>query len=241
MTFIQKFIILLTVALALLLYFAPKAASERKLEEKADTDFTTQFEEAKKNLTPEQQTIFDRLDLSLKKAQSTDNEEAWMASATDFLKGARFVPNEKKAILYQGAIKGFEKALFFDANNLSAKTNLGVSIVESSSLLGTQPMKGITLLREVVQKDSNNIEANLQLGLFSVTSRQFDKAIERFQRILRIDSTHIDMYVYLGDTYLTMGEKNMAVKSYENYKVRVKDTLIVRNIDEYIKKLKQQQ
>ena len=38
-----------------------------------------------------------------------------------------------------------------------------------------------------------------------------------------------------------MGEKQKAIESYENYKVRVKDTLIVKNIDEYIKKLKQQQ
>jgi lipopolysaccharide biosynthesis regulator YciM len=106
-------------------------------------------------------------------------------------------------------------------------------------MLGTQPMTGITLIREVVASDSANIEANLQLGLFSVTSRQFDKAIERFQKILRIDSTHIDMYVYLGDTYLTMGEKQKAIESYENYKIRVKDPLIVKDIDEYIKKLKQ--
>ena len=143
-------------------------------------------------------------------------------------------------VLYKGAINGFEKALGFNPDNLLAKINLGTSIVKSSALLGNQPMKGITLLREVIQKDSNNIEANLQLGLFSVSSQQFDKAIERFQRILRIDSTHIDMYVYLGDTYLTMGEKQKAIESYENYKIRVKDTLIIKDIDEYIKKLKNQ-
>ena len=108
-------------------------------------------------------------------------------------------------------------------------------------MTGIQPMKGITLLREVIQKDSNNIDANLQLGLFSVTSQQFSKAIERFNRILRIDSTHIDMYVYLGDTYIQMGEKQKAIESFENYKTRVKDTLIIKDIGEYIKKLKQQQ
>jgi tetratricopeptide (TPR) repeat protein len=240
MTSRQKIIILLAVVLAVLLYSAPKIASEKKLEAKEDSNFASQFEEAKKNLTPEQKTIFDRLERSLKKAQTVDNEEVWISSANDFLKGARFLQNEKKAVLYKGAIKGFEKVLVFNPNNLKAKTGLGSSIVESSSLLGNQPMKGITLLREVIQKDSNNIEANLQLGLFSVTSRQFDKAIERFQRILRIDSTHIDMYVYLGDTYLTMEEKQNAIENYEKYKARVKDTLIAKNIDGFIKKLKNQ-
>jgi tetratricopeptide (TPR) repeat protein len=240
MTSRQKLIILLAVFLAVLLYFAPKIASEKKVEAKEDADFASQFEAVKKNLSPKHKTIFDKLEMGLKKAQTVDNEEIWITSANDFLKGARLVPNEKKAVLYQGAIKGFEKVLVFNPNNLKAKTSLGASIVESSSLLGNQPMKGITLLREVIQKDSNNIEATLQLGLFSVTSRQFDKAVERFQRILRIDSTHIDMYVYLGDTYLTMGEKQKAIENYEKYKVRVKDTLIVKDIDEYIKKLKNQ-
>jgi len=240
MTSRQKIIILLVVVLAALLYFAPKMPSEQKQEDKEDFDFIASFEEAQKSLSSDQKNIFDRAEQSLKKAQADDNEQSWLASANDFLKGARLIQGDKKAVLYKGAINGFEKTLEFNSDNLSAKTNLGTAIVESSSLLGNQPMKGITLLREVIQKDSNNIEANLQLGVFSVTSQQFDKAIERFQRILRIDSTHIDMYVYLGDTYLTMGEKQKAIASYENYKTRAKDTLIIKDIDEYIKKLKNQ-
>lgn len=240
MTSKQTLIILLAVVLAVLLYFAPKIASEKTTEPVVDADFATQFEEAKKKLTPEQSKIFERLEEKLQKAEKNNNEESWSASANEFLKAARYFQDDNKAMLYKAAISGFEKVLALNPKNLSAKTSLGTSIVESSSILGNQPMKGITLIREVISEDSLNIEANLQLGLFSVTSRQFDKAIERFQRILRTDSTHIDMYVYLGDTYLTMGEKQKAIDSYENYKVRVNDTLITKDIDEYIKKLKQQ-
>ena len=242
MTLRQKLIILLGLALAVLLYFAPNLSTEKKSEgdSKVNADFVSAFEEAKKSLSPEQKTIFDRVEKSLKKAEADNNEQSWMSSGEDFLKGARLIQGDKKAVLYKGAMDGFEKALVLNPENLSAKTNLGTAIVESSSMTGTQPMKGITLLREVIQKDSNNIDANLQLGLFSVTSQQFDKAIERFKRILRIDSTHIDMYVYLGDTYMQMVEKQKAIENYENYKTRVKDTLIIKDIDQYIKKLKQQ-
>jgi len=239
MTSKQKLIILLAVVLAVLLYFAPKKPLETKQNEKENSDFANSFEEALKNIPAEQKDIFSRLEIGLKKAETDNNEISWLASATDFLKGARLMQGDTKKVLYKGAINGFEKALELNPDNLSAKINLGTAIVESSSLLASQPMKGISLLREVLQKDSNNIEATLQLGLFSVTSQQFDKAIERFQRILRIDSMRIDMYVYLGDTYLTMGEKQKAIESYENYKTRVKDTLIIKDIDEYIKKLKQ--
>lgn len=172
-------------------------------------------------------------------AEIENTEQAWLNAGDAFMKAGKISNDANKANMYKSAIKDFEKALAMNPANLSAKVKLGTCYVESASLLGNQPMTGISLLREVLQKDSTNIEANLQLGLFSVTSQQYDKAIARFQRILRIDSTHIDMYVYLGDTYLSMGKKQEAIKSYENYRERVKDTLIIRNIDDYIKKLKQ--
>lgn len=238
----QILVILLTVVLAVLIYLAPKHGSEKKAETGEEgRDFSVQFEEARKKASPEQAKIFTNLEAKLKQAEKDNSEQSWLASANEFLKAARYIQDASKAILYKGAISGFEKALAINADNLTAKIGLGSAIVEGSSLLGEQPMRGITLIREVLAKDSLNIEANLQLGLFSITSRQFDKAIERFQRILRIDSTHIDMYVYLGDTYLSMGNKEKAIESYENYKVKVKDTLISKDIDQYIKKLKQQQ
>lgn len=172
-------------------------------------------------------------------AEIDNTEQAWLNAGDAFMKAGKISNDANKTNMYKSAIKGYEKALAMNPTNLSAKVKLGTCYVESASLLGNQPMTGISLLREVLQKDSSNIEANLQLGLFSVTSQQYDKAIARFLRILRIDSTHIDMYVYLGDTYMSMGKKKEAIKSYENYKERVKDTLIIRNIDEYIKKLKQ--
>ena len=238
----QIVVILLAVIIAVLLYFSPKTGSGKKADEPAtDADFTAQFAEAKKKASTEQGKIFEKLEEKLQQAEKDNSGQSWEAAANEFLKAARYFQDESRAMLYKGAMSGFEKALALNPGNLSVKTSLGAAIVESSSLLGTQPMKGISLIREVIAKDSLNIEANLQLGLFSVTSRQFDKAIERFKRILRIDSTHIDMYVYLGDTYMTMGEKQKAIDSYENYKTRVKDTLIIKDIDEYIKKLKQQQ
>ncbi len=235
----QILVVLLVVLLAVLIYFAPKTGPAKEKDEPAtEGDFSEQFEGAKKNLSEEQKRIFDKLDDKLKAAEKDNSEKSWLASANEFLRAARYFQDANKGVLYKGAIRGYEKVLALNPNNLSAKTSLGSAMVEGASVLGTKPMDGITLIREVIAKDSANIEANLQLGLFSVTSRQFDKAIDRFQRILRIDSTHIDMYVYLGDTYMTMGEKQKAIESYENYKTRVKDTLIIKDIDEYIKKLK---
>ena len=57
----QKLVILLAVILAVSLYFAPKFASDKKLGEKEDADFTTQFAGAMKGLTADQKAVYDRL------------------------------------------------------------------------------------------------------------------------------------------------------------------------------------
>lgn len=240
----QKIIVVLIVVLAVLLYFAPKTPNEskEKIQEEVianNEDFAASFQEALKKATSEQKGLFNRIQEGLIKAQRENTEKSWMTSSDDFLRGARFIQDDNKATLYKGAINGYRKVLELNPNNLSAKTNLGTAMVESASLLGKQPMEGISLLREVIQKDSNNIEAILQLGLFSITSQQYSKAIERFNQILRIDSSKIYMYVYLGDTYIAMGDKLNAINNYEKYKSQVKDTLVKKDIEEYIKKLKQ--
>ena len=89
MTSRQKLIILLAVVLAVLFYFAPKIASEKKQEAKEEADFTSQFDRSKEMFPAEQKTIYDKLEQGLKKAQADNNEQSWIASATDFLKGAR--------------------------------------------------------------------------------------------------------------------------------------------------------
>src|SRR6187399_890208 len=52
-------------------------------------------------------------------------------------------------------------------------------IMEAVALVqGQDPMRGIMMLREIVEQDPNNAEAHWQLGLFAVQSGQMEKALE---------------------------------------------------------------
>lgn len=241
MTVGQKILVLLAVILSVTLYFAPThPSSGKKPEADVKDDILLSLAEWKKNSSGSDREVFSRLEERITSARKAGNESAWASAGDDFLKSARFMQNAAKSALYKEAISSYEKVLALNPNNLAAKTNLGAAIVESSSLLGTQPMQGISLLKEVVQADSNNVEAHLQLGLFSLTSQQYEKAIERFKKVLSIDSTRTDMHVYLGDTYVKLGNTAEAIESFENYKNRITDSLIIKDINEYIKNLKQQ-
>src|SRR5690606_34602024 len=105
--------------------------------------------------------------------------------------------------LNQRAIAAYEQALALDDKNLSAKTGLGSALVTGTN----NPMQGIALLREVVEEDPKNVEANKALGLFSLQSQQFDKAIDRFKTVVE-QKPDAESYFYLATGYEKIGLKN---------------------------------
>jgi tetratricopeptide (TPR) repeat protein len=80
---------------------------------------------------------------------------------------------------------------------------------------GPNPMAGITILRELVAADSTNLEAQYWLGVFAVKSGQYDKAINRFETVLRIDPTYLAATIDLGGVYLEMDSVNTALQYFE--------------------------
>jgi cytochrome c-type biogenesis protein CcmH/NrfG len=99
-------------------------------------------------------------------------------------------------------------------------------------------MQGIMMLREVLVEDPDNVEAHWQLGLFSVQSGQYGKAVERFRRVAELDPEgHAEAWFYLGRTYATMDSIPLAIAAFEKYKGSVTDTAIVHGVDRMIGQL----
>jgi tetratricopeptide (TPR) repeat protein len=132
-----------------------------------------------------------------------------------------------------GAVEAFTNALKLKQESLDAKTGLGVAYVNG----GASPMQGIALLREVVAKDPNNFSANLNLGMFSLKSGQYDKAVQRFKTIIAIKPS-IESYFYLAEAYKQLGQKTEAIAAYEKCKDLIPDPVFGQRIDQYIKELK---
>jgi len=55
--------------------------------------------------------------------------------------------------------------------------------------------------------------------------------------VLQINPSRIDMYVFIGQTYVQMGNNNEAIKSFETYKSLSNNTKAIAEIDSYIKEL----
>lgn len=135
--------------------------------------------------------------------------------------------------LVQRAVSSYQRALELNPESLDAKTGLGVAYVSGTP----NPMQGITMLLDVVKKDPKNVKANLNLGLFSIKSGQFDKAVNRFKTVIDTKPTP-EAWFYMASAYENLGQKGDAIAAYEEAKELAADPNLTRYVDNKVQELK---
>lgn len=167
------------------------------------------------------------------KAKAIPTEANYMLAGDNFFKAFRLSKVKPKDLIV-GALRNYEKVLELNPDNLDAQTATGVVNVEGSSQLGIMPMKGIGILKDVLNKDPKNVNAMTNLGYFAIQSGQFEKAVERFEEVLKIDSQNAEAYIYLTDAYLSQEKVEKGIETLEKYKSLVDDPIVLKQIDDYI-------
>lgn len=167
-------------------------------------------------------------------ALAKNSKQAWNEAGRRYYVAVNFAKAESRPELYNNAAHCFEKALSLDPDDLDIKTSLAACYVEGSS----DPMKGITMLREVIEADSNHVNAIWQLGMFSMKSGQFDKAVARFKKITEIAPSNLDVYLYLAEAYEQSGDRENAIAALEKYVSLVDDAVLRTEVQSYINELR---
>lgn len=119
-------------------------------------------------------------------------------------------------------------------------TEIEAKIAKATELVehGQNPMQGITLFREILEEDPENIEVHYRLGMFSLQSGQLDKAVMRFEKVVGMKNpTYPDALFYLGQAYQGLGENGKAIDAYTKYKVTTTDTVVIHGVDRLINEL----
>lgn len=169
------------------------------------------------------------------KAEEQKSASAWLQAGTRYYYAVPFVRDEsEQPLLFQRAVFCLDQALRLDSSNNEARLLLASCYVES----GKDPMKGIGMLRDMERRDSNNVKVQLNLGLFSVRSGQLDKALERFNKVLRIDPNYIEAYLHLADVYEKMNATGEAIRMLESYQMKSNDPVVKLEVGKYIDQLK---
>jgi len=159
----------------------------------------------------------------------------WLAAGDRLLKGFESTQDTLvRPAMLQKANIAFTKAMALDSTNTDAKTGLGITIVNGMGA----PMAGITMLREVVEKEPKNLKANMNLGLFAIKSGQFDKAIIRFTNIVNTMKATPEAYFYLASAYEMLGKNTEAIDAYLSSKKIAANPKLSTFIDKKIVELK---
>lgn len=130
----------------------------------------------------------------------------------------------------------YERSLKINPDNDSSKVGIGACYLFGN--ISTNPMEGIAMIREVVQRDSNNVYAQLTLVKGSMLSGQYDKGIERLLKVVKLQPSNTEAVLMLADLYERTGNKKGAIEWYGKSIALIPTPEIQAAIRERIEELK---
>lgn len=167
-------------------------------------------------------------------AQADESFSNWMRAGDAFTNAYQATQDTLvRPAFIQKAIFAYQKAEKLDPNSVDTKIGLGVAYVSGTP----DPMKGIALLLDVVKQDPDNVKANMSLGLFSMKSGQYQKAINRFKVV--VSQTNMpEAWFYLAMSYENIGMKQDAILAYKKAKELAADPSLGKFVDRKVEELK---
>jgi cytochrome c-type biogenesis protein CcmH/NrfG len=132
------------------------------------------------------------------------------------------------------ALRSYEAAAAKDNEDIGLKIKTAEVYVQGSQ----EPMKGITMLRQLADSLPDNVPVLLALGRLSIQSGQYDKAKERLQKVLQLAPQNTEAIYFLAITEAELGHSAEAIRLFELCKMLVGNEEFNKEIDEIIKNLK---
>lgn len=130
----------------------------------------------------------------------------------------------------------YKAALAINPKNDSATVGFGSTYFFVTTEGGT-PMEGILKIREVAERDSTNLFAQFMLGYGGLLSGQYDRAAERFERVLKGEPGNKEAVFLMAEACERSGNREKALYWYRVGRKQVDNPDVIRAIDEKIASL----
>lgn len=129
----------------------------------------------------------------------------------------------------------FEQSLKLNPASDSVKVEIGACYLFGN--ISSTPMEGILKIKEVADRDSTNMYAQLLLGLGDIRSAQYDKAVERLETVIKKEPGNLQAIFNLAETFERKGDKVSAVHWYREAQNIINIPEAKQEIEERIKSL----
>ncbi|HHP7240932.1 MAG TPA: tetratricopeptide repeat protein [Cyclobacteriaceae bacterium] len=111
------------------------------------------------------------------------------------------------------------------------------NILAMTYVSSDNPMKGIMMLREIVEEDSENVKALLNLGLLSMKTGQYEKAVQRLEKVRDLEPTNLQGRFSLAISYNELGNSKGAMSELNFLKDITIDSAILSMVNELQKEI----
>jgi len=167
-------------------------------------------------------------------AQLENSEKSLTFIAHAYLFELRGIPDPGlKSWMALQARSLYKAALALNPRNDSATVGMGSTYFFVTAEGGT-PMEGILPIRQVAEKDSNNLFAQFMLGYGGLISGQYARSAERFERVLRQEPENKEAIFLMAEACERAGEKAKARYWYGVGRKKVSNPDVIRAIEKKI-------
>lgn len=133
----------------------------------------------------------------------------------------------------------FEKAIVLNPDSDSLKVGLGSTYIFGAPAEDPQAvMQGIQQILEVNRRDTGFVYAEKMLGIGGILSGQYDKAVERLEKVATKEPADLEVMLMLAEGYERMGNKQKAISWYEHASDHVANPALKEELNKRIRDLK---
>lgn len=85
------------------------------------------------------------------------------------------------------------------------------------------PMQAVLSIRDISEQFPENVKANFTLGVMSMQTGQYSKALERFTKVLAVDQGNVDAMILKARSNVFLGDTAAAVAGLESALSQISD------------------
>lgn len=138
-------------------------------------------------------------------AELSGTEESWSIAGTTYTICLQQSQEQKTRDFCTGrAVQAFENAISLNPENTAHQINLALAYAANPPQ--DNPMRGILMLRDLNQKDPDNVLVLNTLARLAIQTGQYPRAVERLERALELDPGNPNTICLLAEAYEGSGE-----------------------------------
>ncbi len=145
-------------------------------------------------------------------AELEQDASSWSITGTTFISALSHpeIEESNKLIAKEQAIAAFENAISLEPSVMVHRINQALTYIEAPD--PAQPMKGIQMLASLATAHPESALPPYHLARLALRTGQLEKAEERIEQALNIDSTNVKIACLAIDIYTAANKPNKAEK-----------------------------